>query len=434
MFARNHLSIAIREWKTPAMAASISESSGEPGPRRSPDHGAWRDHFSAAGPPCSRQHGESGPDQGSPQVTDARLLKKSLAQIEPQWEKAMAYFYAMLFVRNPELRQMFPLALEANRRQTFETLARYVWSCEDPGSLTGWLSELARASRKHGVTERHFRLFNEAMIATVRAFSGGSWTARTEAAWESALDHMALIMADAMQGCDDEPAWWLAEVTGHDQHGSDLAVLTLRPDQPLPYLPGQHVSVQVPQCPRMWREYSVANAPEPGGLLRLHVRAVPGGAVSGALVHQVRPGDSLILGPARGTMTAGAAAAGPVLCVAGGTGLAPIKAIVEALTSPRRVAPPEVTLLFGARGQAGLYDLPDLRRLEAASRTLKVVPVVSGDDSYDGARGMLPDAVPYFLRPGTTDVFVSGPPALVTHPGLAADARECGARLHYDPP
>jgi NAD(P)H-flavin reductase/hemoglobin-like flavoprotein len=417
------------------MAVGISESSGGHEPRRLPDYSAWRDRLSAAEPPDSRQPAESATDQPAPSLTEARLLKKSLTQLEPQREKAMAYFYAILFVRNPELRQMFPLALEANRQRTFDTLARYVWSCEQPGSITGWLSELARSSRKLGVTERHFRLFNEAMLATVRAFSGGSWSARTQAAWESALDHMALIMADAMQDCDDEPAWWLAEVTGHDQRGSGLAVLTLRPDQPLPYLPGQHVSVQVPQCPRVWREYSIANAPEPGGLLRLHVRAVPGGAVSGALVHQARPGTTLIVGPARGTMTAGAAAGGPVLCVAGGTGLAPVKAIVEALTSPRRIAPPpEVTLLFGARTEAGLYDLPDLRRLEAASRSLTVVPVVSAEDSYDGARGMLPDAVPYFLRPGTTDVFVSGPPALVTHPRLADEAAEHGARLHYDPP
>jgi NAD(P)H-flavin reductase/hemoglobin-like flavoprotein len=417
------------------MVVGISESSGEPGRHPSSDYSGWRGRFSAPGPPDSRQPGESGPDEPASPQTDARLLKKSLAQLEPQREKAMAYFYAILFVRNPELRPMFPLALAASRRRAFEALARYAWSCEDPRSITGWLSELARGSRKHGVTERHFRLFSEAMIATLRAFSGGFWSARTEAAWESALDHMALIMADAIRDCDDEPAWWLAEVTGHDRRGSDLAVLTLRPDQPLPYLPGQHVSVQVPQCPRVWREYSIANAPEPGGLLRLHVRAVPGGAVSGALVRQVRPGNTLILGPARGTMTAGAAAAGPVLCVAGGTGLAPIKAIAEALASPRRVAPPpEVTLLFGARREAGLYDLADLRRLAAASPSLTVVPVVSGDDSYDGPRGLLPGAVPHFLRPGTTDVFVSGPPALVTHPGLAAGARERGARLHYDPP
>lgn len=347
----------------------------------------------------------------------------------------MAYFYAVLFVRNPELRQMFPLGLADSRRHTFEALARYVWSCEQPDSITHWLPELARSSRKLGVTERHLRLFSEAMVTTVRSFNGGSWPAQAQTAWESALDHMTLIMADAMRACEDEPAWWLAEVTAHDKRGSDLAVLTLQPDRVLPYLPGQHVSVQVPQCPRVWREYSIANAPVPGGLLRLHVRAVPAGTVSSALVHHVRPGDTLVLGPARGTMTAGAAAGGPVLCVGGGTGLAPVKAIAEALTGPGRAgSPPEVTLLFGAREQTGLYDLPSLRRLEAENSSLTVVPVVSGGGSYGGAHGTLPDAVPRYLPPGTTDVFVSGPPGLVTHPGIAGDAREAGARLHYDPP
>jgi hemoglobin-like flavoprotein len=48
-------------------------------------------------------------------VRDARLLKKSLALIEPQSERVMAYFFGTLFVRNPELRAMFPLTLEETR-------------------------------------------------------------------------------------------------------------------------------------------------------------------------------------------------------------------------------------------------------------------------------------------------------------------------------
>ena len=51
-------------------------------------------------------------------------------------------------------------------------------------------------------------------------------------------------------------------------------MLTLQPEQPLNYLPGQHISVQTPHWPRLWRTYSIANVPRPDGLLRLHVRAV----------------------------------------------------------------------------------------------------------------------------------------------------------------
>jgi ferredoxin-NADP reductase len=77
----------------------------------------------------------------------------------------------------------------------------------------------------------------------------------------------------------------------------------MAPDQPLPHEPGQHVSVQTARWPRVWRPYSVACRPREDGLMTFHVKAVPGGWVSNALVDHAEPGDDLILGPALGTMT-----------------------------------------------------------------------------------------------------------------------------------
>ena len=77
-------------------------------------------------------------------------------------------------------------------------------------------------------------------------------------------------------------------------------MLTLQPEQPLDYLPGQHISVQTPHWPLVLRTYSIANAPRPGGIIQLHVRAVSGGLVSPVLVHQVQAGirSRLALRPA----------------------------------------------------------------------------------------------------------------------------------------
>src|SRR5258708_17963873 len=56
---------------------------------------------------------------------------------------------------------------------------------------------------------------------------------------------------------------------------------------------------------------------------------MPGGLVSGSLVHNTRPGDTLLLGQAQGEMTVSAGRDRDLLCIAGGTGLAPLKAIIE---------------------------------------------------------------------------------------------------------
>src|SRR5690606_5962710 len=108
----------------------------------------------------------------------------------------------------------------------------------------------------------------------------------------------ATMIAAAERDAADHPPWWVAEITAHDRRAHDLAVLTLRPERPLPFLPGQHVSVQTARWPRVWRPYSIANAPRPDGTLSLHVRARPAGWVSGALVRHCAPGDTVLLGPA----------------------------------------------------------------------------------------------------------------------------------------
>jgi len=366
----------------------------------------------------------------------------------------MAHFFATLFVRNPELRSMFPLALDESGRRVFDALTRCAWWYDQPDALARWLGELGRDHRKFGVTEQHYRLFCDALLAALRTFCPGSWSARLQAAWERALVTIAAAMtagpgqpgdphggtgaqAGAVPGGRTgtrEPPWWLAEVTEHDLRGPDLAVLALRPDQPLRYQAGQHVSVQVPRWPRLWREYSVACAPAPDGLLRLHVRAVPGGGVSTALVHQTRPGDTVILGRARGEMTAAAIRSARVVCVAGGTGLAPVKAIAEALTSPARPQPrPAVRLFFGARTRAGLYDLPDLLRLASARPALTVVPVVSDEPGHGGLAGPVAEAAAARLPPGTGDIVISGPAGMMAGAAALLSAAAPAARLHADP-
>ena len=98
----------------------------------------------------------------------------------------------------------------------------------------------------------------------------------------------------------------------------------------------------------------------------MHIKAVPGGWVSNALVHEAKPGDELTLGPALGTMTLHPAGGRDLLCVAGGTGLSPIKAIIEEAIRGSTACPRQIHLFYGARTRDELYDLPDLWHLADA--------------------------------------------------------------------
>ncbi|WP_188193481.1 globin domain-containing protein [Nonomuraea sp. SYSU D8015] len=341
-----------------------------------------------------------------------RLVKESFSVVEPHAERATAYFYGRLFAENPHLRAMFPPAMDVQRDRLFSALTRIVWSLDSPDSLAAFLGQLGRDHRKYGVIAEHYTAVGNALLATIRRFAADIWDQEIEAAWVAAYTAAANLMIESAENDSGaSPAWWLAEVIDHELRYRDIAVITLRPTQRLPYEPGQYVTVQTARWPRVWRTFSIANAPRPDNTIRLHVRSVPGGWVSTTLIRHTRIGDTLMLGPPMGTMKPCGRSMRDVLCVAGGTGLAPLKAIIESIIASGRR--PNIHLLYGARTFDELYDLPDLIQMASSFPWLRVLPVVSDQPSYDGMRGRLPEVTQRFHSWAEHDVYVCGPPSMV---------------------
>ncbi|MFC0864496.1 globin domain-containing protein [Sphaerimonospora cavernae] len=362
---------------------------------------------------------------------NARLIKESFSLVEPVAGKAAAYFHGRLFAEHPNLRALFPATMGIHDDRVFEALAKIVRMLDDPAGLSAFLARLGRGHRRYGVVAEHYEAVGSALLATIRHFAADAWTSEVEAAWTEAYAMVADAMIDAARAeARTRPPWWLAEVAGHELRAPDIAVVTLRPAQRLDFTPGQHVTVQTPRWPRVWRPFSIANAPREDGTLCLHVRAVPGGWVSSALVRHTRVGDQVMLGPPSGTM-APADTDRDMLCVAGGTGLAPIKAVIEhVIGSGRR---PRIHLLFGARHAGDLYDLPDLARMASDFPRLRVLPVVSDDPGFSGTRGRLPEIMERLESWPDHEAYVCGPAAMV-HEAVRR-LRKAGvppSRIHCD--
>jgi NAD(P)H-flavin reductase/hemoglobin-like flavoprotein len=399
---------------------------------------------------------EPGPAAGgSPAAADfdANVVQETFACLTANAPLAMEHFYSHLFISSPETRAMFPMEMSQMRDRLFAALSGLVQTLDSPAQSAAYLAELGRAHRKYGVKDKHFAAFFSALLDTVAHFAGRGWTPETETAWSGALEYAARTMRTAAEAdARDHPAWWVGEIVAHERRTESVAVLTIAPDQPLPYRAGQYVPVQVPRWPRVWRPYSIANAPRADGLLQLHVRAVPGGLVSADLVRHATVGDTLLLGPAGGEMTAPPPGDdGDLQCIAGGTGLAPIKAIVEsALGGGRRGGRPRrITLFVGARRMDDLYDLPDLQAMQAAQPGLQVILVLSGESVLSGrpllsqeqaaagltaVTGPLPGVVLGHRRTGPAQTYLSGPAAMVTQTAQLLAARVPAGQLHYDPP
>jgi NAD(P)H-flavin reductase/hemoglobin-like flavoprotein len=387
----------------------------------------------------------------APADFDARVVQETFAYLIANAPLAMEHFYAHLFISSPETRAMFPMEMRQMRERLFAALSRIVQSLDSPTRSATYLAELGRAHRKYGVKDKHFEAFFSALLDTVAHFAGRGWTSQTETAWEGALDYAARTMRSAAEAdARDHPAWWVGEIVEHDRRGENVAVLTIAPDKPLPYLAGQYVPVQVPRWPRVWRPYSIANAPRADGLINLHVRAVPGGLVSGDLVRHAASGDTVLLGPASGEMTAPPPGSDSDLqCIAGGTGLAPIKAIVEtAMGSRRGDRPRRITLFVGAGRIDDLYDLPDLQAMQSAYPGLQVILVLSDESvlsdrpllseqqaaaGLSAVAGRLPGVVLGHGRLEGAETYICGPPAMVARTARVLASQVPPAQLHHDP-
>jgi NAD(P)H-flavin reductase len=151
-------------------------------------------------------------------------------------------------------------------------------------------------------------------------FLDDQWTEELSKDWTEAYGVVASVMIDAAaEATRSSPPWWDAEIVAHDRRSLDVAVLQVKPYFRLPFVPGQSVAVQCHLRPRQWRFLSPANAPRVDGTIDLHVKHIPGGHVSAAMVQALRVGDVLRLGSAVGerlTLTAGRSS--DLLMIAGG--------------------------------------------------------------------------------------------------------------------
>jgi hemoglobin-like flavoprotein len=259
---------------------------------------------------------------------DIPAMRANFAKALATGDEAPLYFYAHLFLSHPETRQMFPVSMAHQRDRFFTALGDVVTRVDDLEALVPILQQLGRDHRKFGTLAAHYPAAGASLLATLEHFDD-EWTPELAKSWGEAYDVVATVMIEAAEEAAEQPAWWDADVVGHERRTIDVAVLQVRPRKRYDYLPGQSVSLETDIRPRLWRYYSPANAPRPDGLLEIHVKARDGGPVSSALVRRVGVGDTLRLGPPLGHLSLGPGSDRDLLLVAGGMGVAPLKAIVD---------------------------------------------------------------------------------------------------------
>lgn len=210
--------------------------------------------------------------------------------------------------------------------------------------------------------------------------------------------------------------------------------LRLPPTADLQFRAGQYIDIIGHAGLR--RSYSIANAPREDHMIELHVREVPGGAMSEYWFNSAKPGDLLRLHGPLGTFFLRDVENKDLMFLATGTGIAPVKAMLESLVSSARL-PRSVTVYWGNRCHDDLYWQPSTE----SEASYRFVPVLSRPQSdWAGARGYvqqallesatsLEDAVVYACG---SEAMINGARRSLLEAGLAerhfhADAFVCSA-------
>lgn len=216
-----------------------------------------------------------------------------------------------------------------------------------------------------------------------------------------------------------------ATVESVDDLTHDVKRVRLKPAKPLEFSPGQYAQLQF--TPQHVRPYSMAGLPT-DGLLEFHVRVVPGGRVSGYIATQLRAGDAVRVSGPMGSAYLRRKHTGRILCVAGGTGLAPILSIVRGAIAARMAN--TIHLYFGARSERDVYGIGELAELQRQHPALSAhVVVTAGARSGPHRLGLVTDAIEHDFQDlkGWRAWLCGSPPMveaatrLVQHKGIASE-------------
>ncbi|WP_067692645.1 globin domain-containing protein [Nocardia jejuensis] len=344
-------------------------------------------------------------------------LRASWRQVERIGDEATQYFYAHLFLAHPEVREMFPVRMSIQRAKFFAALGRIVSNVETLADDPEFVAQLGRDHRRFGVVAAHYPAAGGSLLATLAHFLGPRWTDELAQTWNDAYWAVAGIMTSAAdQAAGDTPAWWDADIVATERRSLDVTVHTVRPHQPYSYVAGQSVAIEIPQRPRLWRYYSPANAPRTDGSFDIHVQVVDGGEVSGAFARSARSGQQIKLGAPVGTALAIAPdAAEKLLLIAGGSGLAPLRAVLDSIERSWHETgfAPQVRLFHGVRAAWNLYDHEALSALTDYP-WFGYTPVVSEDPGFPGVQGTVGAVAARGLDLAGCTALVCGSPAMVT--------------------
>lgn len=280
------------------------------------------------------------------------------------------------------------------------------------------------AARSAGVTLEYSCRTGRCGVCKAPVLSGSTALLRSEQSLSEAETASGVILTCCRSATDDvsldiEPLDRMAgleiktipaRIVSIDRLAPDIigVVLKTPPTSPLRFLPGQYVDVI---ANGIRRSYSLANAPRADGLLELIIKRYPGGYLSRFWFEQAKPNDLLRIEGPFGTFFLREEGPTNIVFLATGTGIAPVKALLEELAAdPTRSNRHRVSVFWGNRQAESFCLNPVPLGLDLSFHHL-----LSGPDvGWAGQRGYVQDAaIKTGIDPDDTVAYACGSTAMI---------------------
>ena len=226
-----------------------------------------------------------------------------------------------------------------------------------------------------------------------------------------------VIEAREMRSAQDIPVKTMpARIERMTLAAPDVMILELKlpASERLQFLAGQYIDILLKDGRR--RSFSLANAPHDDARLQLHIRRIPDGQFTQQVFTTLKERDLLRLNGPHGSFFLREESDRPVLLVAGGTGFAPIKAIVEHAIAENLQRP--MAVYWGGRGRQDIYLHALAENWARDHAHIRFIPVLSepaSEEPWTGRTGLVHQAAMQdFPDLSGHQVYVCGSPAMIT--------------------
>lgn len=203
------------------------------------------------------------------------------------------------------------------------------------------------------------------------------------------------------------------------------------------FLPGQYALLRLPHTGQD-RAYSMSNQPNAQGLWRFMIRRVRGGKISGSFFDALQEGAEVGIDGPYGIAHLRPGVQRDIVCIAGGSGLAPIVSIINGAVAHPALGGREAWLFYGGRGPADIPKIGDFIHPHPRVRFHPAisVPALAEGTNWAGEVGMVHELLPRKLpRPlAHYEYYLAGPPPMIEAVvrTLQADHRVLAEAIHYD--